>query len=199
MRSFVTSVITATLLALASCNYDLPYQDPLAKLTNVPAASVPLDVPVRVEQPVALVPSENSAATIQATQEWMETHPLTQALVPTQIWAEGDPQTMLNAVVAVLRRHYPKLVLVEDLATARQRGMRTTLVLDIQVHHLVTAFDTNSVTILLIAMDATQRPVSRLVARGTSGTNYGSMDPHFDQAVIRAVQDFDAKVGQLLN
>jgi hypothetical protein len=199
MRKSASTCIAATFVALAGCSYDPHYQDPLAKLTNVPAASVPLDVPVRVEQPVALVPSENSAAIIQAAHEAAEALAPWRGIISDHIWAEGDPQYMLNAAVAVLRRRYPQIVLLDDLATARQRGMRTAFVLDIQVHHLTSAFDTNTVDILLIALDANQRPVSRFVGHGTSSTNYGSMDPHFDQAVVRAVQDFDAKAGQLLN
>jgi hypothetical protein len=186
-------------VVLAGCSGNPTYQDPLAKLTNLPAASVPLDAPVRVEPPVALVPSENAATTVEAAKEVDQSLWLSKAMVPTQIWAEGDPQYLVDAAVAVLRRRHPQLVLVDDLATAKQRGMHTTFVLDIQVHHLVTAFDTNSVDITLIVMDANQRPVSRFVGHGTSGTNYGSMDPHFDVAVRTAVQDFEAKAARLLN
>lgn len=187
--------------ALVGCAGGPDYVDPLAGLTKVPAASVPQDVPVTVEEPVALVPSENSAKNLDLAAEFTESAngKVVKALVPSEIWADGDPQPLINGTVGVLRRRYPKIVLVDDLATAQQRGFRTTIVVDIQVHHLVSAFDTNHVMITLIAMDASLRPVSRIVAEGKSGTSYGSMDPHFRDAVAMSVANLDAKAAQLLH
>jgi hypothetical protein len=187
--------------ALAGCAGGPDYIDPLAGLTKVPAASVPQDVPVTVEEPVALVPSENSAKNLDMAAEFTESANgrLVKSLVSADIWADGDPQRLINGTVGVLRRRYPKIVLVDDLATAQQRGFRTTIVVDIQSHHLVSAFDTNRVTITLIAMDSGLRPVSRIVAEGQSGTSYGSMDAHFRDAVAMSVANLDAKATQLLH
>lgn len=196
MKSFMATMLLA--LALAGCAGNPEYTDPLAGLTSIPAASVPQDVPVTVEQPVALVPSENSARLLNFAQQFKDDK-LLQALVPPTLQADGDPQYLVNGAVNVLRRRYPGMVLVEDLRTARQRGFRTTFVMDIQAHHLVTAFDRNQIHLTVIAMDASQRPVSRIVAEGASGTTYGSMDAHFRDAVAMAVGNLEAKTARLLN
>ncbi|HXQ51481.1 MAG TPA: hypothetical protein VN802_10340 [Stellaceae bacterium] len=185
---------------LGGCASDPVYLDPLAGLAKVPAASVPQDVPVTVDQPVALVPSENSAKVLDLAAEFAASAngALVKSLVSDKLWADGDPQQLVDGAVGVLRRRYPKIELVDDLATARQRGFHTTFVVDIQYHHLVTAFDTNHVTITLVVMDARETPVSRIVAEGKSGTTYGSMDAHFRDAAAMSVATLDAKATQFL-
>jgi hypothetical protein len=88
--------------------------------------------------------------------------------------------------------------LVDDLATAKRRGFRTTFVVDVQSHHLTTAFDTNHVAMTYIVMDADQNPLSRFTGEGTSNGVYGSMDAHFRDAVAMATANLDAKATQLL-
>ena len=105
---------------------------------------------------------------------------------------------MVDGAVNVLRRRYPNAVLIDDLASAKQRGFRTTFVVDIQSHHLQTAFDTNHVSLTYIVMDADQKPLSRFTGEGVSHTTYGSMDAHFRDAVAMAVSNLDAKATQLL-
>jgi hypothetical protein len=190
----------AVAVALAGCNYDPAYVDPLAGLAKVPAASVPQDVPVTVQEPVALVPSENSAMVLQAVEEWKQTTDakMVKALVSDEVWDDGNPQHLVDGVVGVLRKHYPKAELVDDLATAKKRGFRTTVVADIQYHHLVTAFDTNHVTLTYVVMNADETPISRFSGEGTSHGVYGSTDPHFRDAVAMAVANLDAKAAQLL-
>ena len=194
------AAVLAVTGALAGCAGGPDYVDPLAGLAKVPAASVPQDAPVTVQDPVALVPSENSAKNLDMSAEFEQSAngKLVKALVSDRIWADGDPQQLVNGAVGVLRRRFPKIVLVDDLATARRRGFRTTFVVDIQFHHLVSAFDTNHVAITYIVMDAGEKPVSRIVGEGKSGTSYGSMDPHFRDAVAMSVADLEAKATQLL-
>lgn len=198
LAKFVAVVVIAA--SLAGCNYDPAYVDALHGLANVPSTSVPQDVPVIVEQPVALVPSENSAMLLQSVKDYINSTngKLGKALMPDYEWADGDPQPMVDGAVNVLRRRYPKAELVDDLATAKQRGFRTTFVIDIQSHHITSAFDTNHVTMTYIVMDADQKPLSRFSGEGSSHTTYGSMDPHFRDAVAMAVANLDAKSTQLL-
>ena len=136
LAKFVAVVVIAA--SLAGCNYDPAYVDALHGLANVPSTSVPQDVPVIVEQPVALVPSENSAMLLQSVKDYIDSTngKLGKALMPDYEWADGDPQPMVDGAVNVLRRRYPKAELVDDLATAKKRGFRTTFVIDIQSHHI---------------------------------------------------------------
>lgn len=193
----VAAVIAA---ALAGCASDPPYVDPLKGLANVSSTSVPQDVPVAVQDPVALVPSENSAMVLKLVDEWKQTTnaKMVKALVSDEVWEDGDPQRLVDGAVNVLRRRYPKIELIDDLATAKQRGFRTTFVVDIQYHHLVTAFDTNHVALTYVVMDAAQNPLSRFTGEGTSHGVYGSTDAHFRDAVAMAVANLDAKATQLL-
>jgi hypothetical protein len=188
----------AAALFLAGCDTELPKEDPLKGLANVTADSVPADAPAHVELPVALVPSQSSAATLAAYDQFMATSPVTRAMVPSDILAEGDPRRFVTSAVGVLRRRFPKLELADDLATARARGFRSSLVLDLHEHHLVTAFDTNHAIITLVVMNAAQNPVSRIVAEGTSRTTYGSMNPHWGEAVDAAARVFEDKISRLL-
>ena len=192
------AVFFACLLALAGCSSDTPEIDPLTGLSPVLSTAAPLDAPVRVERPVALVPSENSAKELAGYDKFMAESPVTRALVPADILKSGDPRSFINATVAVLRRRFGDLVLVDDLATARRRGFRTALVLDLRSHHLVSAFDENRATITVVVLADSRQPVSRIVAQGTSRTTYGSMDPHWNEAVNMAVANLEAKVSALL-
>lgn len=198
--AFRGAVVACVGAALSGCAGGPDYVDPLAGLAKVPAASVAQDVPVTVQEPIALVPSENSAKNLDMSAEFQASAngKLVKALVSDQIWADGDPQQLVNGAVGVLRRRFPKIELVDDLATARQRGFRTTFVVDIQFHHLVTAFDTNHVAITYIVMDADEKPLSRIVGEGKSGTSYGSMDAHFRDAVAMSVANLDTKTTNLL-
>ena len=62
--------------ALAGCASDPPYVDPLKGLANVPSTSVPQDVPVTVQDPVALVPGQNAAAVCPAGEGCCPTRPM---------------------------------------------------------------------------------------------------------------------------
>jgi hypothetical protein len=201
--SGIVKLVAAAALAalLSACVSDPPYVDPLHGLANVPSTSVPQDTPVVVQDPVALVPSENSALVLKLVDEWKQTTnaKMVKALVSDQVWEDGDPQQLVDGAVNVLRRRYPKIELIDDLATAKQRGFRTTFVVDIQYHHLVTAFDTNHVALTYVVMDAGQKPLSRFTGEGTSHGVYGSTDAHFRDAVAMAVANLDAKATQLLS
>ncbi len=114
-----------------------------------------------------------------------------------QLLSGNDPQYLVDRSVAILRRRYPKLKAVDDLATAERQRFSTTFVLDIQIKHGLYPGDNTVVEIVIIALDAQQKPVSRLVGRG-SITIRPYVEPNAREAMDEALLSLNAKAETFL-
>jgi hypothetical protein len=189
----------AVLVILAGCASAPAYQDPTAALADVPGGDAPLDKPAHVEQPVALVASAPTRRLVRSGGG--EIGNLggnaqgVRVLAQTTSVADADIQYFFAAMIRVLKERYPSLELVDDLAAARERKFRTTLVLDLRAYRPTAASDTNRADITLVVLDAAQNPLSRIVVQGASGGVGGRLQ----DAVDMAVEQFEQKTSQLLN
>lgn len=159
------------------------YTDPLAGLYNRPASTVPNDIPVNYYTPgstrgkgaravltMAVVPGAN----FDAVQSYFE----------SKKSADLDTNKIVRRVVEVLKERYPWIELMDDVATAQQRNVSLTLVVDIRA--IVGGFMSASVaTIDVIVFDEDRKPFSRLTVEGRAGS--------FQEALTEALNQLNTK------
>jgi hypothetical protein len=162
-----------TSVATASGGSDAPiYSDPLTGLYNLPATSVPNDVPVDYYTPGASHTGRPASRAV-----------LTMAIVPganfdrLQAYFDKKKSADLNTtvtvqrVVDVLKERYPWLELMDDLATAQQRNVSLTLIVDIRAM-LGGMFGTTVCQLDVIVFDEQRKPLSRLAVEGRSSGGF---------------------------
>ncbi len=144
------------------------YSDPLAGLYNMPATSVPNDVPVDYYTPGAAHSGKPNTRSV-----------LTMAVVPGANFdrlqqyfdakgkgtADLDTSKTVRRVVDVLKERYPWLELMDDVATAQQRNVSLTLVVDIRAN-LGGTFGSTTAQIDVIVFDEQRKPISRIAVEG---------------------------------
>jgi hypothetical protein len=189
-------LLLAPLALAAGCDTAPPfYIDPGARLADVPGGDAPLDKPAHVAPPVALVASAPTRRLLRSSEPPRVATGAAPGLnTVIAVAADADPQYFVSAAMGVLRKRWPDLVLVDDLPAAREGKFQTTLVLDLRAYQPASA-DTDHADITLVVMDATQKPLSRILAQGTSNT----FSAHFRDAVDAAAQQLEQKISQLLN
>lgn len=147
------------------------YADPLAGLYPAPASGVPRDVPLKYYAPgggsgnpgrnvltMAVVPGAN----FHKVREYM-------AAVAQQ---SGDRamylqlQPVLARAVQIIKARYPWLEVTNDLASAEQRNVSLTLVLDIRSRIGTSGAGPTGVQIDVVAFDDRHKPVARFIAEG---------------------------------
>lgn len=190
------SFVIGGALALAGCGGPPPdYVDPLKDLHTLRASSAPLDTPAKVGSPVALVPGSNMERLLQyndAAAKGVQS----MLLVNTAALEDGNVQYLITGATVALRRRWPDLVLVDDLATAASRKFTNTIVLDIAVvlgSH--TGQDTTA-SVTAILFDARETPLSRVEASGTTTVGFPAVTPRFKEASNIALQGFQDKLSR---
>ncbi|HLG46901.1 MAG TPA: hypothetical protein VKY24_11735 [Reyranella sp.] len=182
-RSVITALVGASVAActpdgsglttsLAGSGGGAPvYSDPLAGLYNMPATSVPNDVPVDYYTPGASHSGRPNTRSV-----------LTMAVVPGANFerlqqyfdANGrgssdlDTRTAVRRVMDVLKERYPWLELMDDVATAQQRNVSLTLVVDIRAV-LGGTFGSTTAQLDVIVFDEQRKPISRIAVEGRGG------------------------------
>lgn len=132
--------------------------DPLAGLHTASGAAAPLNARLpRIEGKSAIVPSRNLDSFLEDSGG-----------------TDARPQYLITGATAVLRSQHPDLVLLDNLAVARARGIERTFVLDAQRGG-------QGVTVTIVVLDRSQRPVSRIEATGTDSE--GSARRSYDRAL----------------
>lgn len=179
------------------------YSDALTGLFNKPASSVPLDVAVNYYAPhpssggaaravltMALVPGANYGRLRQYHQQAVEaaTTPNARAL------AQDDLQTqpVLQKAVEIVKERYPWLELMDDVATAQERNVSLTLVMDIRSRLGSQAGAPTSVEIEVVVFDERRQPVSRILATGQSSPGSPG-DYGFQRAAGAALEELADK------
>jgi len=191
------SIIIWLAFVLCSCGPQLPeYRDPLADLTTARGVDVPEDAPVKAAPPMALTLGSNVEAFLKYNDEGRAYAASVGA--GQKLLAEADPQYLVRGAVAVVKLRYPKIVSVDDLASAARQRFGTTFVIDIKNKAGMFPGDKTTVEITVIALDAAQKPISRITGRGAVEIK-PYVVPEIRVANDEALRDLTAKVERLLN
>jgi hypothetical protein len=161
----------------------------LTGLYNRPASTVPNDVPVNYYTPgstrgkgaravltMAVVPGAN----FDALQSYFD----------SKKSADLNTNTTVRRVVEVLKERYPWIELMDDVATAQQRNVSLTLVVDIRA--VVGGFmsGASTATIDVIVFDEDRKPFSRLTVEGRGSS--------FQDALTDALNQLNTKAKAIL-
>jgi hypothetical protein len=191
-RAFVVGAA----VALAGCGGPPPdYDDPLKGLHNLPASSAPLDAPAKVGSPVALVPGSNVEKLLQyndAAAKGVQS----MLLVNTAALEDGNVQYLITGAVQVLRKRWPDLASVDDLATAARRKFTSSIVLDVAVVLGSRTGQSTTARVTAVLLDAVENPLSRLESSGTTTVGFPAVTPRFKEASNIALQDFEDKLAK---
>jgi hypothetical protein len=183
--------------SLCACGPQAPeYRDPLSDLTTASSAAVPADAAVKAGPKVAVTLGSN-------VERFLKYHDEGNAYAASvgasrQLLEEGNPQYLINGSIDILRRRYPRIISVENLAAAARERVTTTLVVDIQTKAGMFPGDHTTVDLVVIAFDATQRPISRIAARGATEIRPYA-PPRIREAHDQALAELAAKANRLLN
>jgi hypothetical protein len=182
---------------VAGCGPKAPeYQDALADLSHTRTSDVPLDVPVTAGPTQAVTFGSNVEAFLEYNDKGLKYAASVGA--SQKLLAEGSPQVLVDGAVGILRRRYPELKAVDDLATARRQKFATTFVVDIRNKAGIWPGDQTTIDLIIIAFDAQMKPVSRLVGHGAV-TIKPYVVPEVGLANRQALADLDAKAQRLLS
>ena len=186
------------------------YSDALSGLYRAPASSVPADVPINYYAPgarsgatravltVALVPGANYGK-LRAYHAQVGKDAA--AAKPGQgdaIAEELKIQPILLRAVDIVKQRYPWLELMDDVATARERNVSLTLVMDIRSKLGAKAGDPTTVEIEIIVFNEKQQPISRTLTSGSAVAGAGGIYG-FSIAADQALDALDAKSKALFN
>lgn len=185
------------MVAIGGCGPQPPqYRDPLADLSSVRTGDVPADVAVKAGPTVALTLGSN-------VERFLKYHDDGNAYAASvgaskALLEEGNPQYLVDGGVAILKRRYPRIKSVQDLASAARDRVATTFVLDIQTKAGMYPGDHTTVELVLIAFDGAQKPISRITARGATEIRpYAA--PRIRDAHDQALSELRGKAERLLN
>lgn len=185
------------------------YSDALSGLYRQPATAVPVDVPVDYYTPgarsgsravltMALVPGANYAK-LRAYHAQIGKDAA--AAKPGQgdaIAEELQIQPVLLRAVDIVKQRYPWLELMDDIATAQERNVSLTLVMDIRSKLGAKAGDPTTVEIEVVVFNEKRQPVSRIVTTGSATAGAGGIYG-FSIAADQALDALDAKSKALFN
>ena len=186
------------------------YSDALSGLYRQPASSVPVDVPVHYYAPgtgggaaravltMALVPGANYAK-LRAYHGQVGKDAA--AAKPGQGDADAEElqiQPVLLRAVDIVKQRYPWLELMDDVATAQERNVSLTLVMDIRSRLGAKAGDPTTVEIEVIVFNEKQQPISRIETSGSATAGAGGLYG-FRSAADDALDALDTKSKALFN
>ena len=172
-----------------------PYQDPLADISGARGIDVPADVAVRAGPKVAFTFGSNVERWVKYQDDGAKFAASMGA--GKKLLTDGDPQNIIDGGVTILRKRYPRIQLVDDLATAARQRYDTTIVFDVKSTRGILPGSETTSDLMFIVLDAQQRPVSRLTGRGTSVIR-AYVTPSAREAPERALAELDAKSERLL-
>jgi hypothetical protein len=181
---------------LAGCGGPPPdYEDPLKGLHTLPASNAPLDAPAKVGPHVALVLGSN----IEKLLQYDDAAVKGVLSMPSVSWAaleDGNVQYLITGAVQVLRKRWPDLESVDDLATAARRKFASSIVLDIAVVLGSRTGQDTTARVTAILFDAGQNTLSRLETSGTTTVGFPAVTARFKEASNIALADFQEKLGR---
>jgi len=186
------------------------YSDALSGLYRQPASTMPANVPVNYYAPgarsgaaravltMALVPGANYGK-LRAYHAQVGKDAA--AAVPGQgdgIAEDLQIQPILLRAVDILKQRYPWLELMDDIATAQERNVSLTLVMDIRSRLGAKAGDPTTVEVEVIVFNDKRQPISRVETSGSAIAGGGGIYG-FRGAAGQALDALDEKSKALFN
>lgn len=193
-RLVAPALVAALATGLAACGPTAPqYQDAVADLSAGQSTDAPLDAPVKA----GAVPVVTLGSNVEAFLKYNDDGRKYAASVGAgeKLLNEADPQVLVDGGISVLRRIYPSLKAVENLAAAKKQKATTTFVLDIRNKAGMFPGDQTTVDLSIVAFDAGMKPVSRVVGRGAV-TIKPYVVPEIGLANRQALEALDARARQ---
>jgi hypothetical protein len=194
------------LVAFGGCAIQGPpppqYGDAFANLYNRSSTSVPDDAPVTMQQPTAIIFSDNVEkwyAFLKVTKEFWR------AKIPASLQnhvaeADGDPDYLSGRVLEVLKRRFPDSEYVKDFGQAAGSGKRSAVLVDVLPQPMKPWEDhTTRFDITLYFFDAKMNPVSRISGHGETHIQLGRADAGIQQTIDAALAQLDGKMEKLVH
>jgi hypothetical protein len=204
--SSLNKIVAAASLVLAGCAGTGPppptYGDAFKGIYNQSAAAVTADAPVTVQQPLAILFSENVEAWFQHVKNtvayWASVVP--SSLTNTVVLADSDPNFVGGRVLAMLKRHYPGSEYVKDFRQTVASGKKGAILVDVLPKSMEPYGDrTTKFDITLYFFDANMNPVSRISGHGERYVPFGAADGGVQVAVDGALEQLDTKLNKLVH
>lgn len=201
MRTYLVSCLVGLVLGgCAGSGPPLPtYDDAFKGVYNQSAATVPADVPVRVQHPVGIILSDNVEAYIgwvkKSKEYWASVVPA--SLTNDVAIADGDPDYIASHVLTMLKRHFPEAQVVKDFNGAVGTGKKAVLLIDIRT---VPGLGGQTTTIDATAyfFDASMTPVSKMSGHGATAVPFVATSSQIQPTTDAAVGQLDAKITALV-
>ena len=209
-NNYQSAPITPRAPALPAINSTPPrYSDALSGLYRQPAATVPAEVPVNYYAPgarsgsravltMALVPGANYSK-LRAYHAQIGKDAIAAVRGQGDAIAEDlQIQPVLLRAVDIVKERYPWLELMDDVATAQERNVSLTLVMDIRSKLGAKAGDPTNVEIDVIVFNEKRQPVSRVETTGSATAGAGGIYG-FHDAAGQALDALETKSKALFN
>ena len=193
----------ATLVALAGCVSGPPlptYGDAFKGLYNQSAATVPADVAVRVQHPVAIILSDN----VELYIDWLKRtdeaihRAIPDSLINTVGEADANPNYISAQFLDMLKRHFPEAQVVRDFNAATSAGKKAVALLDIQAVVAGTTGGKTTVDAALYFFDAEMNPVSKVSGHGEGTIPFPATTAMVQPSTDAAVKQMDTKIAALV-
>jgi hypothetical protein len=177
------------------------YGDAFKGLYNQSAAAVPVDAPVTVQEPLAIIFSDNFELWFQhvkaTTAYWASIVP--SSLTNNVVIADTDPNFLGGRVLEMLKRRFPGSEYLKDFRQAVASGKKGAIVVDVLPIPMQPYGDrTTKFDITCYFFDAGMNPVSRISGHGERRVPFGAADGGVQVAVDGALKELDAKMSKLV-
>lgn len=177
------------------------YGDAFKGLYNQSAAAVPVDVPVTVQEPLAIIFSDNFELWFQHVKAtvayWAGIVP--SSLTNNVVLADTDPNFLSGRVLEMLKKRFPGAEYVKDFPQAVASGKKGAIVVDVLPKPMAPYGDrTTKFDITCYFFDAGMNPVSRMSGHGERRVPFGAADGGVQVAVDGALKELDARMSQLV-
>jgi hypothetical protein len=197
-------VLVSLCVALAGCAGPPPptfNTDAFKGVYNQNSASVPADVPVRVQHPVGIILSDNFEIWFKSIKEandyWGARVP--SSLTNTAVIADFDPNFLAGRVLQNLKQHFPEAQEIKDFQTAAASGKKMVVLVDIAPQIGQRTPVTNKLDIIYYFFDTQMNPVSKITGHGEHYVPFASMTGYFQEIVDQALAQLDQKMSTLVH
>ena len=172
------------------------YGDALADLRSAPSAGAA--APFKAGSSVAVVLGSNVDKSLGYNEDAEKAfRSMPAPLVNNTALKDADQQYAITSAIGILRRKYPNIVALDDLATASRRKIATTFVVDLKSVYGRLSGDTTVAHLEIIVLDQRQKQVSRLDAEGQAIIPYPAWTVGYHEAVDKALSVLQAKFDSL--
>jgi len=177
------------------------YGDAFKGLYNQSAAAVPVDVPLTVQEPLAIIFSDNFELWFKSVKDttayWASIVP--SSLTNNVVLADTDPNFLSGRVLEMLKKRFPGSEYVKDFTHAVASGKKGAIVVDVLPKPMAPYGErTTKFDITCYFFDAGMNPVSRISGHGERRVPFGAADGGVQVAVDAALKELDAKLSKLV-